>query len=137
MRNIKATIQRGFTMVELIIVIVILGVLAAAATIGYNSLQKGAEQAQAEGLAAQLTSLASANYAASIPSSSVAGTSYTQASSCSSLTGGGSSPYTMSLPSGYSAAVSGSWTSGKGTSNTCTITSPSGLTADATVIATT
>lgn len=133
MRNLKRTIQRGFTMVELIIVIVILGILAAAATMGYNSMQKSATQAQLDGLAAQLTSLSAANYGASAVRSNVAGTDFTAVTTdCGDLSGSG--PFQLALPAGYTLATDTFAATTSGTPLSCTITGPDSLTAVATII---
>ncbi len=61
--NIQKT-QGGFTLIELVIVIVILGILAAVAVPRFIDLSDEAETAAAEGVAGSLSSAAAINYAA-------------------------------------------------------------------------
>ena len=58
--------QKGFTLIELIIVIVILGLLSAVALPRFIDLSSDAEQAAAEGAAGALASAASINYSAGL-----------------------------------------------------------------------
>ncbi|MDP3704850.1 MAG: type II secretion system protein [Legionellaceae bacterium] len=61
--NTRMKNQKGFTMIELVIVIVILGILAAVAIPRFIDLQSNAQQAAIDGVAGSLGTASSINYA--------------------------------------------------------------------------
>lgn len=114
--------EEGFTLIELVVVIVILGILAATAIPKFIDLSSEAKQAAVEGVAGTLASASAINYAArsvttskgvSIATcSAVAGalqgglpTSYVITSGA--ITAGGSTACKVSGPDGQSATFTG------------------------------
>lgn len=77
--------QKGFTLIELIITIVIIGVLAAVAIPKFQNLSSDAEKGVAAGVAGSLASALSVNYARSRVPGAVAGTDYRTITSCADI----------------------------------------------------
>lgn len=120
MRSMKHT-QSGFTLIELVIVIVILGVLAALAVPRFVNLQDDAQKAALSSNANALTSSVNVNFAACSMKNHVVDTECIKVDNCDKaddlLTGG-------ALSTGYS--ITAAAIAANGTSVDCTLTGPTG-----------
>ena len=111
--------QHGFTIVELIVVLVLIGILAVFAVPRFIDLSSSGKQSATNGVAASLTATSSANYAKRLANSS-AGSAVSNCTDVGPLIAGG-------LPAGYSitaTAVS------NGARVTCTLNGPASTTAN-------
>lgn len=111
-REMRQNAQSGFTLIELVMVIVILGILAASALPKFVNLEGEAKDAAVEGVAGALASASAINYASRSVSAS-AGTGITNCTSVANALAGGA------LPGDASIAAT---TIAVGATTTCTVT---------------
>ena len=118
--------QKGFTLIELVVVIVLLGILGVTALAKFQDLSADAQAAANAGIASELSAASSINYAASAlgtPDVVIAGDT---AAFCATLTTGlATSLLAVALPTGTGGyAVTGNSTcvtNGAGSTFTCDI----------------
>jgi MSHA pilin protein MshA len=108
----KYMAQKGFTLIELIITIVIIGVLAAVAIPKFQDLTNDAEKGVAAGVAAALASATSVNYSRSkVPgaiASPAVGFTYYPMTDCAALAAAATG--LADIPVGYTVTDSGTTT---------------------------
>lgn len=121
MRNM----QKGFTLIELVVVIVILGILAATALPKFINLSGDANAAALQGVAGALASGTTIRYAARQVNTAHGAAVTTCSESADVLQGN-------TLPTGYTFSA-GSTTVGAGSTINCVISSPGGNTGNALV----
>ncbi len=107
--------QAGFTLIELVVVIVVLGVLAATAVPQFTAVTGDAEDAVADGVAAAVVSAAVIQYAASQTANGIGAIKGTVDTS--------ETGYTTSIDAGCA-----------GTTETFTVTTPAGGTSQSTTM---
>jgi MSHA pilin protein MshA len=134
--NIRKLPHKGFTLIELIITIVIIGVLAAVAIPKFLNLSNDAEKGVAAGVGAALASATTVNYGRkNVPGAvactavnTPAGCTYWPLANCTDLVNPALGAL-ADVPAGYTVGPAATPLNVTGVSTVCTVTSPAGSTA--------
>jgi MSHA pilin protein MshA len=124
--------QKGFTLIELVVVIVILGILSAVALPRFINLSGEAAEAAAKGVAGAISSATAINYAArKVSATAGAGPIL----SCANASASAATLLAGGLPAGYTLTGGAGCTDGN--ADTCTVTNTNvtpNRTADAVIV---
>ena len=129
--------EAGFTLIELIMVIVILGVLAITALPKFNDLRSDASGAAASGVAGALNAAFSINYSTFIVNSTKAVRMSSSVQACNDATVMGTAGILQGgLPSGYTMSTGTANCTAAGATLACTVSGAKSSTASVTLICT-
>lgn len=122
--------QAGFTLIELVVVLVLLGILGAVATARFQDLSTDAADAAEQGVAAEISAGGAINYAVQASGGTPDFTYTTGTESCATYAD--NSMQSGSVPTDITVSGTVDCTGGGGTTGTCTVTHSSGSATNAT-----